>query len=492
MIVSKNYAFIILVAGAAIFGSAGACSDRFGACKENRTCKLPVGGESSGGAAPNIDDATSGATDVAGGNEARGGASDVGNEPGEPLAGGDSSGGAPTIELLPPEGAFAWYKATEDDVTLVSATLADGNEFIKSSWIKTNLTTEALQPDVDGGNTATALYAVATGERSLRHPIASTSYASLKTLKIRAKMGESRYLWVGGSVLSPQPQQYAVFDLLDGLAFPAGGARSAGIEPLKNLWYSCEVTLLSGAEVWVATSSSPIHKELSGPTTAKPLAWIQGAEVLQTWVTSWKDRVGANDFIDPAGRWGWLAAAADLRGLPALQADYLYGPTLATELPAEWSFLHDGSGATLVALQRQSGPSKAYKNSLQTVHDDAHEGMHLGVSGSDANVWAYSVTNANAEALFALDGGSTTGIKWLAASYTAQQTPNAQLFEDGLLVASANAMAPPSPTAGNEPLSLGGPFGPSQLVHEVIVYDRVLDSGEIARLKAYFAEQLGE
>lgn len=78
----------------------------------------------------------------------------------------------------------------------------------------------------------------------------------------------------------------------------------------------------------------------------------------------------------------------------------------------------------------------------------------------------------------------------VAATYATEQSPAAKLFQDGALVGSANVEAEPASTSGNLPLTLGGASGPTQLVHEVLAYDRVLDNDEIAQLKDYFAVPL--
>jgi Concanavalin A-like lectin/glucanases superfamily len=411
-------------------------------------------------------------------------------------AGAGGAGG-----LAPPDGAFAWYKATKDDVATLSATIADGNEFIKTFWVKTNLTATALQPDVDGKNTATALYdglMNSTAEHSMKHALASSSQFAPKTLRIRARMGQRRYLWIGAPA-SDALAPLASFDLLNGVVSANYAVISAKIELIKDLWYTCEVTFIGGPEYWLGVSSDPAAKAYIAPNTNEPAVWIQQAEVEQTHVSAWHDRIGQRDLSgakgDPTGvtdSWAWQPSSVELNGLPALVA-YYRGAHLAAGDPADWTFLHDGSGGSLVILHQQSVPSKAYANSLGTEYLNQSAGAHLGVSASDSKLWGFGSTNANGQSLFSISGGSTKGPKWLAGVYGSAQTPDAQLFEDGVMVASANAAAKPSVEASSSPLMLGNASGGApiaQQVHEVIVYNRTLDSADIARLTDYFAVEL--
>lgn len=409
----------------------------------------------------------------------------------EPTPGGaGGAGGAPIDELAPPEGAFAWFKATKADVVTGTAKLADGNDFIKSFWAKTNITAEGLQPDADGGSTATAIYTnVVSGQHSMTHVLATSSSAALKTVRIKARMGAWRYLWLGGPAIPGGVAPYVFFDLQDGTVVSPYAATGA-IKPLKNLWYSCEVTMASGPEIWLGFSNSTVQNQ-GGPLTAKALAWIQQAEVEQTYVTSWHDRIGGRDFNDPTGGWRWLEASPELNGLSALQSYYVASPFLTAGAADDWQFLHDGSGGSVVLLQQQEVPSKGYKSSLGTEYGGAEQGMSLGVSAADSKLWGYRAANANGEKLFAVNGGGTTGVKWLAATYATAQAPDAQLYEDGVMVASANAAAEPTLSPSSAPLQLGSASGtPNSQVHEVLVYDRALSSQDISRLTAYFASQL--
>jgi hypothetical protein len=178
----------------------------------------------------------------------------------------DGAAGAVQGELAPPAGAFAWYKATQDDVVVGKATLADGNDFIKSAWVKTDLTAKAMQPDAEGGNTATALYSAdsALVGRSMKHAVLATQGAR-KTLRIRARMGEYRYLWIAG----------ARFDLREGVANGGVGV-ATNITPLKDLWYLCEATVVAEAEFSVAVSASNTGPAAGGPNSTDHSSGFKG------------------------------------------------------------------------------------------------------------------------------------------------------------------------------------------------------------------------
>ncbi|MDF3070180.1 MAG: hypothetical protein K0R38_5781 [Polyangiaceae bacterium] len=176
-------------------------------------------------------------------------------------------------------------------------------------------------------------------------------------------------------------------------------------------------------------------------------------------------------------------------GLSVLEAFPSFAPKLVAGLPADWSFLHDGSGGTLIVFQHRL-PQNLFENSFQTAVEGTQEGAHIGASVQDPERWRYDVSDAGGNYVFGIEGGSTEGAKWIAGSFGLSSTPNAQLFEDGILVGSANGAGAPATTAGNLPLTLGGGRGPHQMVHEVLVYDRVLDSTDVEQLKAYFAAQL--
>jgi cysteine-rich repeat protein len=392
----------------------------------------------------------------------------------------------------PPSGAFAWYKAEEEDVTVVNATLSDGNEFIKSSWKKTNIAAEGLQPDMLGGSTATALRisglgVAAMGEVAMEHALESSSSYALKTVRIRARMGKWRYLWLGGPA-SPWSNTgvapHAFFDLLDGKTFAPGA--TATITPLANLWYQCEATLVSGPAVTIGVSTS-LEKSAYGGVL-EPLAWVEGAEVEQASVSVWRDRIAGRDFMADIPRtWRWVAASPGLGGLPALESQQGFASQLQAGAPEDWSFLHDGSGGSFVIVQQQATPSKFFGSSLGTEYVNG-QGFRFGVASTDAKVWEWTARNDGGEAIFSMKGGSSTGANWLAGTYASAAQPAAQLFENGFLVASAGEVADPSSAPAANPLMLGGPTEtPSQRVHEMLVYDRALDGDDIERLRAYFA-----
>jgi cysteine-rich repeat protein len=408
---------------------------------------------------------------------------------------GDGCSKTCTIDA-PPPGAVAWYKATVEDFTLGTATLTDSNEFIKSYWVKSDLTAEAQQPDPDGGTTATALYdGNLSVETSLKHPIANSSLRALKSLRIRARRGERQYIWIGGpsspsvgGSLAP----YAIFDLLNGVVSSTYAVTSAKITAVDDVWYTCEVSMLSGAEFWMGVTNSSTVKNSSGPASAKPAIWIQRAEVEQRYVKSWHDRIGSRDFNDPNMGWRFLDPAEHFNGLPALESFYLSGSSLAAGSGSDWQFLHDGSGGTLVIWQRQLLLSPAYARSVGTQFDGAEQGMRLGISSTDKSLWGYGVSNASGEKVLSVLGGTTTGTRWLAASYSKADSPNGKLFEDGVMVASANASSSPSLSPSSGPLRLGDTANsPSQLVNEVVVYNRSLGMAEVEHLSRYFSSQVG-
>lgn len=404
---------------------------------------------------------------------------------------GDGCSKTCTVDA-PPVGLFAWYKAVKDDVVLTTATLADGNEFNKSGWVKSDLTAEASQPDVDGGNTATAIKnQVAGKEPWMKHALVASSRTTLTTLRIRARMGERRYVWLSGPPsVANTAEPFAVFDLLDGVVSHQY-ASTAAITDLGNSWYLCEVTLLIGPEIWVGVSNSATSKGAGGPVLNKPLAWIQRAEVEQSYVTVWRDRVGARDLTNSNGGWRWLNAATEFSGTPALESYYLYNPQLAAGEAADWQFLHDGSGATVIVLQQQPSPTAAYRGTLGTEYDGSAQGMRMGVSSQNSKTWAYSATNGNGESVFEISAGSTVGTRWLAGSYAASQAPAAQLWVDGVMGASAAAAASPSMQPPAAAFRLGAATGtPFQKIAEVIVYKRALAAADMAQLDLYFAPRL--
>jgi hypothetical protein len=375
--------------------------------------------------------------------------------------------------------------------------LSDGNEFIKSFWTKSNLTAEALQPDVDGGNGATALYSqnIANTEESMKHFLGTSSHLALKTLRLRAKRGERRYLWIGGPIspgVSAGAAPYVVFDLLDGVVstkFLAEG----NITPVKDAWYDLEVTLVSGTEFWFGVASSLNFKQ-GGPYTNKPLAWIQAAQVEQSYVTVWKDRISALDFKAENIGFRWLSSTPEFNGAPSLESYFLSGASMAAGAAADWQFLHDGSGGSIVILQRSLVVNGVvFPRSIGTEYTGGEQGMRLGLPMANAKVWSYGVSNESGENVFTTSGGTTAGTRWLAGSYATSQSPNAQLFDNGTMVSAAAEAASPTDKPGSGPLKLGDKSSsPSQKVSEVIVYRRALTAADVAHLKLYFDPQFGE
>jgi hypothetical protein len=138
----------------------------------------------------------------------------------------------------------------------------------------------------------------------------------------------------------------------------------------------------------------------------------------------------------------------------------------------------------------QNQPYVTKRESLGTDYTGGEQGVRLGPSTADPKVWGYRATNESGAEIFSLLGGTTIGTRWLAGSYGASPSPNAQLFENGVMIAAGNATAAPTAKPGTQPLMLGGtPTALSQRVSEVIVYKRVLTAADITQLKLYFAPQ---
>jgi cysteine-rich repeat protein len=464
---------LALLLGTTSVLSVGACGEAFSSsCLETRTCKPsnPEGG--AGGVPDEVGGQAAlggqGGGDVilggAGAGQLFGGAPPGGaaGEGGAPVIGAAGEGGVPamcgdgivqgseecddknpisgdgcsktcTVDA-PPAGAFAWYKATKDDVEIRTATLSDSNDFVKSFWAKTELTAKALQPDAEGGNTATAIHALNSKLSlggSMKHALATTSSNAIRTMRIRAKMGARRYVTIGASPGPNLAAFGAMFDLQDGVVTQKYGVQDAKITLLSNQWYACETTLIAEPEIVIGVPAD-------GAPSSEALVWLQDAEVEQAYVTKWNDRVGTRHLEDPTGAWRWHEALSVFNGSPALESNYKYSAQLvAAGSAADWQFLHDGSGGTTVTLQKDLAPSKGSFSSAGTEYSGSEQGVSLGASKTDPTLWRYAVSNAGGEQLFAILGGSTTGAKWLAASYATAQSPDAQLFEDGVMIGSA-------------------------------------------------------
>lgn len=298
-------------------------------------------------------------------------------------------------------------------------------------------------------------------------------------------------MWIGAPSLSAQEAlaPLVFFDLLDGTVQPTGTTKDPKITALKNLWYECEVTLVGGNQFWLGFSRAPGTKTDAWSTGTKALAWLQGAEVEQSVVSKWRDRISGRDFAGSG--WTWRPSAAEFNGLPALEGNSIsfFPPPMRAGEAADWTFLHDGSGATLVTAMRNVSAHHAF-HIARTQDYEEGQGIVLG-GNDDVSAWEFGASNGKTS-LFSVVGGSPTGTKWLAASYGTNSKPQAQLFENGQLVGSANPTSTPASAASEQTLTLGGADSSQQLVSEILVYPRTLDGSEIEQLERYFAPRLGE
>jgi hypothetical protein len=156
----------------------------------------------------------------------------------------------PALQIAPVNTPrFNFNPVTRDSLGLLiepgsTNLLTYSQDFSNSGWTKSNttiITGATIAPD--GTQTANLMVPDATSSAHYVDRI-GTAVTSTQTISCYAKYGGYRYLQI---IAASSDQQYANFDLLNGIVTASGTAVSSSLmTPAGNGWYRCSITVATG------------------------------------------------------------------------------------------------------------------------------------------------------------------------------------------------------------------------------------------------------
>lgn len=391
---------------------------------------------------------------------------------------------------------YAYYRA-DLGVTATAATVSDGSDFSSASWVKSGVTVTA--------NTSTAADGTATADRILetsatslhyvRQDTIGTSSPGLMIFEVTLAAGTRNYAWIGNST----DGVYQTFDLANGqLGTVSHSVITATMEPLKDGWHVCRVMWAAKTavtpEIGVAsTDSVAAYAGTTGAYISAYGATLSGYEM----VSAWADQSGNGyhltqptasaqpRYVDTS-----LIAGSVLNGKPVLRFNYATATHMAASTAADWTFLHNGTGATVAMvcnrLQNPAGVNLSYY--FDTTSGGVGRGLSL--SRSFSNNTTAIVYNDSTFAQTSVQSGPSDN-EAVFVRFGSSNTLNLNINgrESSTTIASASAAAPTLPfSLGRSDVTGNMMFG---YVAEMRIYSRYLTDAEIVRLRQHWAGRYG-
>ena len=391
---------------------------------------------------------------------------------------------------------YAYYRA-DLGVTATAATVSDGSDFSAASWVKSGVTVTA--------NTSTAADGTATADRILetsatslhyvRQDTIGTSSPGLMIFEVNLAAGTRNYAWIGNST----DGVYQTFDLANGqLGTVSDNVISATMEPLKDGWHVCRVMWAAKTAVTpeigvTSTDSVATYAGTTGAYISAYGATLSGYEL----VSAWADQSGNGyhltqptassqpRYVDTS-----VIAGSVLNGRPVLRFNYATATHMAAATAADWTFLHNGTGATVAMvcnrLQNPAGVNLSYYFDTTS----GGNGRGLSLSRSISNDTTAIVYNDSTFAQTSVQSGPSDNeavFVRFGSSNTLSLNINGR--ESSTTIASASSSAPALPFSfGRADVTGNMMFG---YVAEMRIYNRYLSDAEIVQLREYWAGRYG-
>ncbi len=379
---------------------------------------------------------------------------------------------APNVKLwLPPD--------TTDDVTLSSASVADGSAFGTGSWARTNIPTVNSNTitDPDGGSAADGLVESVDGANA-EHYIGQTPTniaARTATFAVSLKVGARQWVLVAAN----NGTAGVWFDLTNGVKGTEASATGT-IASQGNGWYRCTITYTHSANsvrLYAATSNGTAVYTGNGSVAF----YAYNAVVTQARVASEYDLAGQGSSAASQGTIGnqplWVPSW--FNGLGAAlydNADDVLAGTIAG--------VNANSDLTVLAVSQMSA------------NDDQ---CLLELSGDTSPNNGFSVFSFGGQRIFrASSGGATSDVGYAFSALTPTITSalhtgaSRRIFENGTLKATTTA-ARTTPALANYRVGLffGGTVPMGGHIAPVLVINRLLTDDEHLQLVRYVGQRYG-
>lgn len=280
------------------------------------------------------------------------------------------------------------------------------------------------------------------------------------------------------------------------------GTLASGIQPLKG-WIAQDVYydhVLSEAETAQLADWARAQYGVQGATEAPALipglkCWFDGRDAVLTTSSGITSVVGSMGTISlgqvtPAQRPLYVTSVPQFGGRAALQFDGVDDNLVGT-VPADWTFLHNGSGASVFWLEwiDSTGPSTQVVFSTTPSVDPLQSGVY---SSSRTSNLITRLSNGTAAFFnnwtFSNAAHWTRDVaRWRGWSYDGDAMGS---HVAGSSVTNPDTAGVPSAAAPQSALRLGNTSnGLKGFMPQLIIYDRVLTPAEWASLGAWAASQ---
>lgn len=290
---------------------------------------------------------------------------------------------------------------------------------------------------------------------------------------------------------------YTSFDILNGvLGSVAVGVTSRSIVPLGGGWYRITLTSTPASNY---ISFQLLAADSVAANTCSTSVVAYNARCTQDRVAQSSDRSTAAKHLvqaTAANQPQWVASHASLLGRPVLQFDDT-DDFLAASTAADWTFLHDGTGCTMLIALRPTDSGTDGAMLATGGHAGTVRGTLLSYDGASQRVQYFLADGAAFIVAVSSAGNSVLrGVPHvISARYSESATPKYSVRCDGVEVLSGSPTAAPSASAPAAALRVGArtdgatPLGGQ--VSQVAVFSRYLDTDTLLRVEQSFGRRIG-
>jgi hypothetical protein len=230
------------------------------------------------------------------------------------------------------------------------------------------------------------------------------------------------------------------------------------------------------------------------PLALSPFAWFRsdlGVTLNGSTVSAWADQSGNGKHATQAtaGNQPTFSLAGGRGGRPKITSAASRYVQCATA--ADWTFLHSGTGASIVLVSESRVTPVNYLLGTQT-SSGVNRGINLYWGGTFVRNYTGNGTNELFSPLQAATASTLIKTVW---TYASADTPDAGISVNFAAATTANEGFTPSGTAPVGGLAIGtgvtGAFGTDTDFYELIVFNRSLTAAEKSTLQAYLTKVYG-